>query len=92
MERKCRRKASNCLLVTSDGSLAGWGATLQAGTEQFSDAHRKPFIAYWTGAWSDQDLERLQVKRGDPAGQARREAFTLLNSGYLWREVIQDSR
>ena len=88
LERRCRQRASHHMLITFDGSLTGGGATLQAGVEQFSTAHEKPFVAFWAGTWSDEDLARAQVKRGDPAGQARLEAFTLLNSVFLWRKIL----
>ena len=59
------------------GSLTGGGASLQAGVRQFSQADRSPYVAYWTSPWSEVDLARVQVEKGDPAGQARLEAYTL---------------
>ena len=89
LERRCRLRSSHYVLITFDGSLSGGGATLQAGVEEFSTAHQRPFVAFWAAAWTNQDLERVRVIRGDPAGQARLEAFTLLNSIYLWRKMLQ---
>ena len=89
LERRCRERATHYLLNTFDGSLTGGGATLQAGVTQFNSAHQKPFIAYWAATWSDEDLARVQAKRGDPAGQARLEALALLQSVHAWREIIK---
>ena len=88
LERNCRRRANHTVLITFDGSLSGGGATLQAGIRSFSGAHREPMIAYWAGSWTDEDLNMLQIKRGDPAGQARLEAFTLLHSVNAWRKIL----
>ena len=45
-------------------------------------------VAIRHDTWSDEDLERLQVTRGDPAGQARQEAYTLHLSIFTWRHVL----
>ena len=89
LERRCRNRAGHHVLLTFDGSLTGGGATLQAGVEQFSTAHQRPYVAYWAAASSEEDLARVQVSRGDPAGQARLEAMALLRSMHAWRKVIQ---
>ena len=92
LERRCRRRATHHVLITFDGSLTGGGATLQAGIEEFSHAHTRPFVSYWAANWTEQDLERLQVKKGDPAGQARLEAFTLLISVFLWQRILREAQ
>ena len=91
MERRCRRRASHFTLITVNGSLSGGGATLQAGIRQFSAAHRQKLVVYWTTEWTDEELSQVQVSRGDPAGQARLEALTLLHSVHIWKEIIRDS-
>ena len=45
-------------------------------------------MAFWADTWADEELERLQVTRGDPAGQARLEAFTLLHTIHAWRRIL----
>ena len=88
LERNCRRRAGHSVLLTFDGSLSGGGATLQAGIRSFSGAHLQPMVSFWASAWTDDELSLLQVKRGDPAGQARLEAFTLLHSVSTWRRIL----
>ena len=91
LERNCRRRAAHSTLVMSDGSLSGGGATLQAGIKSFSGAHRQPMLAFWADTWADEELDLLQIKRGDPAGQARLEAFTLLHSVHTWRKLLSSA-
>ena len=91
LERNCRRRAGHSVLITFDGSLSGGGATLQAGIRNFSGAHLQPMLSFWAGAWTDEELKLLQIKRGDPAGQARLEAFTLLHSVSTWRKILSTS-
>ena len=90
LERRCRRRAKHSVLITFDGSLSGGGATLQAGITQFNEAHRQQYISYWASEWTDDELRRIQVKRGDPAGQARVEALTLLHAVWTWSKVIRE--
>ena len=45
-------------------------------------------VAYWADTWTDEELAMLQVTRGDPAGHARLEAFTLLHSIHTWRSIL----
>ena len=42
--------------------------------------------------WSDADLETLQVQRGNPQGQARLEAFTLLIAINTWRRLLVEAQ
>ena len=65
---------------------------MQAGIRDFSSAHEQPYIAYWGGEWTKEDLRRVQVDAGDPAGQGRLEAYTLLHSVYLWRKIIKNAQ
>ena len=39
--------------------------------------------AYFHIQWNDEDLKLLQVRRGDPQGQARVEVCTLLSRSVL---------
>ena len=64
---------------------------MQAGITQFNDAHRQKYVSFWASEWTDDELQRIQVKRGDPAGQARVEALTLLYSVFTWSKVIRES-
>ena len=91
LERRCRRRAGHSTLITFDGPLTGGGATLQAGITQFNTAHRQSYVAFWAGEWTDDELGRINVARGDPAGQARLEALTLLHSVHVWRRIIRES-
>ena len=50
-----------------------------------------PVVAYWHEKWTDADLELFQVTRGDSAGQARLEAFTLHLSILTWRRVLAEA-
>ena len=77
------------LLLTAPSR--GGGATLQAGIRQYDVAHRQENIACWACEWTDDELSRLGVKRGDPAGQARLEALTLLRSVHTWSSIIRES-
>ena len=79
------------MLITFDGSFTGGGATLQAGVTQFNTAHRQPYISYWHDTWTDEELELLQIVRGDPAGQARLEAWTMLYSHYVWKDILREA-
>ena len=45
-------------------------------------------IAYVHVQWNDEDLKLLQVRRGDPQGQARVEACTLLIALSTWRQIL----
>ena len=87
MERHCCQRSNHHMLITFDGSPSGGGATLQAGIRDFSSAHEQRYIAYWGGEWTKDDLRRVQVDAGDPAGQARLEAYTLLHSVCLCRKI-----
>ena len=91
MERKCRRRARHSLLITFDGSLTGGGATIQTGITQFNTAHQQPYIAYWHDAWTDDELKLLQIVRDDPAGQARLEAWTMLYSLFVWKDILREA-
>ena len=88
LEHICGRCANHYTLTTFDGPLTGGGATLQAGVHQFNRAHRRPYIACWAATWTDEDLARVQVAGGDPAEQARLEAFTLLDVYLRSRMVL----
>ena len=89
MERRCRRRAPHSVLITFDGSLTGGGATLQAGVTQYNTAHQQPYVAYWHDEWTSAELELLQVIRDDPAGQARLEAWTMLCSIVVWKDILR---
>ena len=84
-------KSKYSLLITLDGSLTGGGATLQAGMTRFSDAHLQKFVSYWSGEWFNEELRQVQVERGDPAGQARLEALTLLHSVRTWKDILRET-
>ena len=91
VERRCRRGAPHFMAVTFDGSLVGGGATLRAGVTCLKTASKLPIVTYWYDTWSDAELRVLQVARGDPAGQARLEAYTLLVSMWCWRKLLAAS-
>ena len=67
----------------------GAWATLQAGIEQFSTARTRPYMAHWAANGTDDDLGKLHIQRGDPAGQARLEPFSLLSSVVLWQHICE---
>ena len=49
-------------------------------------------MAYWNTQWTDADVSLLQVVRGEPAGQARLEAFTLLVALATWRVTFTEAQ
>ena len=49
-------------------------------------------MTYWHSEWTEDDLAVAQVQSGDPSGQARLEALTLLIAITLWRQVITDAQ
>ena len=88
VQRRCRIRAPYFTLVTFDGSLTGGGATLQVGLQGIKEAAVKPVVAYWHKRWSERDRQLMQVKPGDPGGQARCEAFALLHALTVWRKTL----
>ena len=75
-------------VLTFDGSLTGGGATLQCGVRHRDEIAVKLVIAFWADQCQDHDLALLKVQRGDPAGQARVEAYTLLGSVATRRHLL----
>ena len=51
-----------------------------------------PVVAYWTGRWTDADLQLVEARRGDPAGRARLEALTLWMSIVKWEPVLRQAQ
>ena len=49
-------------------------------------------MSYWADSWNAEDRRRLQIQAGDPAGQARVEAYTLLISIATWRQILLESQ
>ena len=92
MQRHCRQRAEYLTVITFDGSLTGGGATLQCGVPSLEAACSSKILAYKGTQWSDADLELLKVKRGDPQGQARVEAYTLLIAIRSWTQILMDSQ
>ncbi len=88
IERRCRLQPAYYTVITFDGSLSGGGAVLQTGVRDIHRATEAPIITYWTEAWQREDFELMQVAQGDSAGQARWEAFTLLQCVASWRELL----
>ena len=86
--RHCRRPAAYYTLITFDGSLTGGGATLQAGVPSLSAASSKQVVAYTSLRWTQDDLEMVIVRAGDPAGQARLEALTLATALETWKGLL----
>ena len=75
-------------LVTFDGSLSGGGAFLQVGVPSLEQAASCEIVSYLACPWTDQELEMLRVSRGDPAGQAKLEALTLVTAVNTWQPVL----
>ena len=65
---------------------------MQTAVYDLHKATSQPFMTYWQGEWSAADLSTVQVQSGDPAGQARLEAFTLLVSIFLWRQIFSEAQ
>ena len=86
--RHCRRAAQYTAVITFDGSLTGGGATLQVDVKNRSGIHTKPFIAYWADQRGPEDFALLQMELGDPAGQAKCGALTLLLSVTSWKHLL----
>ena len=72
--------------------LTGGGATLQVGVASQAEAASKPSVAFWAERWTADDLSLVNVAPGDPAGQARLEASTLLASVATWRPLVAASQ
>ena len=51
---------------------------MQVGPKDLSEAEHKPIVAHWYAEWRDDDLRRRAITRGEPGGQARLVAYTLL--------------
>ncbi len=84
VERRCRWQPPYYTIITFDGSLTGGGATFQTGLRDVQGALTAPITAYWMETWTPADADLLHVKLGDSAGQARWEAFTLLQCIASW--------
>ena len=80
------------MLVSFDGSLQGGGATLQIGVKSLDTAASIPILAYVRTQWLDSDLDLLGVERGDPAGQAKFEAYTLALALNTWQRLLQTAQ
>ena len=91
VERRCKRGTGHYMTITFGGTLTGGGATLRAGVTNVKEANKHPLITYWHGKWSDTELRVLQVVRGEPSGQARLEAYTLLVSFWCWRKLLAEA-
>ena len=87
-ERHCRRTAQYFTLITFDGSLSGGGATLQVGLHSIEQAAAAPIVSYWNTTWTDNDLKLVRAIRGEPSGQARLEALTLLIAVATWTKLF----
>ena len=62
------------------------------GVASKAEAGSKPIVAYWADQWTADDLELVSVVPGDPAGQARLEALTLLIRVATWRPLLAASQ
>ena len=92
VERRCRPRATYFSLITFDGSLTGGGATLQVGLTKLEEAESAPIVSYWHDRWSESEFQLLDVVPGDPGGQAKLEAYTLLGSLATWKSTLADSQ
>ena len=90
--RRCRRRSTYFTLITFDGSLSGGGATLQVGLRDLSEATTSPIVSCWQYRWDPTDFALLQLRPGDPGGQARVEAYTLLLALCTWQPVLTESQ
>ena len=61
---------------------------LAVGVTHKSEAATAPIVAYWANRWTPADLALTKVVPGDPAGQARLEALTLLSSVATQRPAL----
>ena len=91
LARRCRDRAPYFTVIRFDGSLTGGGATLHCGVRDLKNITDNPPVTHWHGIWSDSELQQLQVKRGDPAGQARLEGLAMYLSFVLWRKIIAEA-
>ena len=92
VERHCRPRASYFSLITFDGSLTGGGATLQVGLTNLKDAEHVPVVSYWHDRWTAEGFQLLGVEPGDPGGQARLEAYTLLGALATWQSTLAETQ
>ena len=92
MERHHRSQPLYHTVVTFDGSLTGGGAVLQFGVPTIQDIAKHQIVTYLSVQWTDADLNAVRVTRGDPAGQARLEALSLLTALNSWATLIADSQ
>ena len=63
-----------------------------AGSSRWNRPERPKTQAYTSTTWSDADLELLQIQRGNPQGQARVEAYTLLIAINTWKKVLVEAQ
>ena len=63
MERRCRARAAYYTLITVDGYLKGCGATLQIAVHDLRKAPSQPYVAYWHGEGTADDLAIVQVQQ-----------------------------
>ena len=91
VERRCTRREISYTVVTFDGSLTGGGATLQVGVYNIKCAAQAPYVEWMSTRWADEDLQAIDVARGEPSGQARLEALTLTHAVRQWRHAVAAS-
>ena len=92
VERHIRSVPPYFTVVTFDGSLTGGGALAQFGVKTLEDLHSSPIVAFLSVQWTDDDLQMVRAKRGDPAGQARLEALALVTALNTWAKILQGAQ
>ncbi len=91
VERHCRYPPEYYTCITFDGSPWGGGATIQFGLASMAARSSTPIAAYWQRRWTAVDERTLEATRGDPASQARWEAFSMLLAVHAWMPLLHVS-
>ena len=91
MQRHFRPPSRLHTCITFDGSPAGGGATLQIGVPSMTVRTSHKIAYYWQTTWTKADEALLEAKIGDPASQARWEAYALLLACIRWLPALENS-
>ena len=88
LRRHFRPRAAMAMVVTFDGSPEGGGATLQLAVPTNADRGAHKIEYYWHTKWTSEDEKVARAAIGDPASQAKWEAYTLLLAIAVWQPAL----
>ena len=65
---------------------------MQIGLTSLNDAEQALVVSYWHDQWSLEEFQLLDITLGDPGGQARLEAYTLLGALATWQSTLAQTQ